>query len=600
MMKNCILSFALSGHGFSGAVCVKGQIVVATSLERLTRVKNDILLPISRADLETFGWKADPQVYRDDLDLPFDLERNYGSVDFSKVEKFTQLLKYLLEGAGITLEDVDCVVYSYRYNASAKQFFKERNPNIEFVVPEHHYAHACQAFLPSPFEEAAIMVVDGQGVPLARTGGDQLSGCLAYGRANHIEVLRELPVKHSLGGMYAAFTKKIGFETNEEGKTMGLAPYGNAQWYDVLKTDLKFDVKEYDVRSLSKLIRRRFQPEEVLYQLPPYIAFLSKIKRRAKSEPIADEHRNLAYAVQKLTEDVMIFLANWLHAQTGSKNLCIAGGVGLNCVANYQVLRKSKFDNIFVHPNAGDNGLVIGQALHVYNQVWGNRRSYVATTDSLGKSYSEEQVRHAVKVQQGDTGFSVSEYECLEEMYEAMATAIAAGCITSWYQGRSEFGPRALGNRSILADPRRADMKDILNSRVKFRESFRPFTPSVLAERCTEFFELDIPSPFMLFAGYVKPGKADLVPAITHVDNTARIQTVHRDDNERYYDLIKAFEKKTGIPMVLDTSFNVAGEPIVETPEDAIKCFLSTDIDILCIDRFVLSKSKRSSPALPR
>ncbi|MCG3770069.1 MAG: nebramycin 5' synthase [Nitrosomonadaceae bacterium] len=599
MKRNCILSFTLSGHGFSGVVCLDGKIIVATSLERLTRVKNDILLPISRMDLETFGWKSNPEVYREDLNIPFDLERDYSAVDFSKIEKFTLLLNYLLEAGGVTLNDVDCVAYSYRHNASAKKFFKERNPNIEFVVPEHHYSHACQAFLPSPFEEAAIMVVDGQGIPLARTGGDQLSGCLAYGKGNSINVLRDLPVKCSLGGMYAAFTKKIGFETNEEGKTMGLAPYGNRQYYDVLRKDLKFETAEYDLRSFSRLIKRGFRPEAVLYQLPSYAAFLSKFKRRAKYGEITDAHKDLAFAVQKLTEDVMIFLANWLHKKTGSKNLCIAGGVGLNCVANYQVLCKSSFSNVFIHPNSGDNGLAVGQALHVYNQVWGNSRRYVAITDSLGKLYSEEHIRLAVKAHQDDEGISVREFSNLHELYDVMAAAIEAGWITSWYQGRSEFGPRALGNRSIIVDPRRRDMKDILNSRVKFRESFRPFTPSVLAERASEFFELDVDSPFMLLAAYVKPGKAELVPAITHVDNTARVQTVTRDINERYYDLINAFARRTGIPMVLETSFNVAGEPIVETPDDAIRCFFSTDIDVLCIDRFLLSKKKNPS-FLPR
>ncbi|MEO5865334.1 MAG: carbamoyltransferase C-terminal domain-containing protein [Nitrospiraceae bacterium] len=598
MKRNCILSFTLSGHGFSGVVCLDGEITVATSLERLTRIKNDILLPISRTDLETFGWKNNPAIYQEDLDLPFDLEKDYSAIDFSKLEKFKLLLNYLLDAGGITLDNVDCVAFTYRHIASAKRFFKELNPNIEFVVPEHHYSHACQAFLPSPFEEAAIMVVDGQGVPLARTGGDQLSGCLAFGNGNSIDVLRDLPVKNSLGGMYAAVTKKIGFETNEEGKTMGLAPYGGPVYYDILRKKLKFDTKEFDVRNIHKLIKRGFRPEEVLYELPAYAAFLRKFKRRAKHEEIADEHKNLAFAVQKLTEDVMIYLADWLHEKTGSKNLCIAGGVGLNCVANYQVLHKSKFTNIFIHPSSGDNGLAVGQALHVYSQLWGNRRKYIAVTDSLGKSYSDEYIRLAVKAYQDDEDISVSEFSNLCELYNIVAAAIEAGWITSWYQGRSEFGPRALGNRSIIADPRRHDMKNILNSRVKFREGFRPFTPSVLAERSSEFFELDVDSPFMLLAAYVKPGKAELVPAITHVDNTARVQTVTRDINERYYDLITAFADRTGIPMVLETSFNVAGEPIVETPEDAIRCFCSTDIDVLCIDRFLISKKKKPLSSL--
>lgn len=588
----------LSGHGFSGTILIDGQVVIASSLERLTRVKNDVLLPLTRMDLETFGWKGDPQTYVRNVDLPWDLDRDLTAVDLGQEPKFVAFLAYLLDGAGITEADLDCVAWSYRHNETARRYFLGRNPAIEFVVPEHHHAHACQAFLPSPFEEAAIMVVDGQGVPLARTGGDQLSGCLAYGHGTTIDTLWELPVRHSLGGMYGEFTKAIGFETNEEGKTMGLAPYGGPEVYDVLRKDLKFETREFGLRDFAKLARRGFRPEEVLYQLPNYGRFLSEIPYRKKGEEITALHRNLAYATQKLTEDVMVQLADWLHAQTGSDNLCIAGGVALNCVANYEVLVKSKFKNVWVHPNAGDNGLAVGQALFVFNQLKGRTRTYVATTDSLGVSYSSARYRAAVeRAAAADANLIVQEYVDLAEMYRDFATQIADGRITSWCQGRSEFGPRALGNRSILADPRRADMKDVLNSRVKFREAFRPFTPSVLAENCADYFQLDIESPFMLMAAYVKPGTAELLPAITHADNTARVQTVTRDVNERYYDLIKAFGVLTGIPVVLDTSFNVAGEPIVETPEDAIRCFLSTDIDLLCIDNFIITKRERTAGA---
>lgn len=593
MTRNCILSFTLSGHGFSGALCVNGKIVVASSLERITREKNDILLPISKLDLVDFGWKSDPSIYQRDIDLPFDLSEHGSEVDFAQLPKFQQFLQYLLDAGGVDIKDVDCVVYSYRYVDAARKYFASVNAKIEFIVPEHHHSHASQAFLPSPFEEAAIMVVDGQGVPLERTGGDQLSGCLAYGHGKEIDTLWELPVRHSLGGIYGAFTKHIGFKTNEEGKTMGLAPYGNDEYYKILKSELKFESKEFDIRKLVSLAKRGFRPEEVLYQLPNYSAFLKKFNRRVKGEPLTDVHRNLAYAVQKITEDVMVHLANWLHEKTGSKNLCIAGGVGLNCVANYQVLIRSKFENIFIHPNPGDNGLVVGQALHAYCEVAGNQRNYVATHDYLGAEYSEERYRKAVEAVSSREDISVQEFTEMSGLYDAMAAAIADGKITSWCQGRSEFGPRALGNRSILADPRRHDMKDILNSRVKFRESFRPFTPSVLAERSSDFFELDVESPFMLLAAYVKKGKAELVPAITHEDNTARVQTVTPDVNERYYGLISAFEKRTGIPMVLDTSFNIADEPIVETPEDAIRCFLSTDIDVLGVGRFLVTKNKK-------
>ena len=590
MTKNVILSFTLSGHGFSGAVCIDGEIKCASSLERVTRIKNDLLFPISKADLEVFGWKADPQRYVDFLDYEFDLVNDYSKVDISKIENFHLLLNYLLEAANITLEDVEYVVYSYRHNEIVKKYFADKNPKIKFIVPEHHFSHACQAYLPSPFKEAAIMVVDGQGVPLKRTGGDQLCGSLSYGKNTDIETLIEFPVKYSLGGMYAEFTKKLGFKTNQEGKTMGLAAYGTSKYYDILKNELKFESLDFDYK---KILKKGLGFHNALYVLPDYFHFLAGFEDRKKGEEFTQVHKDLAFAVQKLTEDIMVYLANWLYEKTGSENLCIAGGVGLNCVANYQVLIRSKFKNIFIHPNAGDNGLVVGQALYVHNILNMNPRTYIDTHDYLGREYSENDIQLAINQFLENDLIEVVKYENMEELYSNMAQYIADGYITSWFQGRSEFGPRALGNRSILADPRRSDMKDILNSRVKFRESFRPFTPSVLAERSHEFFELEIESPFMLLAPYVKPNMGEIVPAITHADNTARVQTVTADINERYYNLIKAFDKITGVPMILDTSFNVADEPIVETPYDAISCFLKTDIDVLGLDRYILRKKSK-------
>lgn len=593
-MKEIILSLTLSGHGFSGLLFIDGELKIATSLERITRKKNDILLPISKTDLKTFGWNRNPEIYKENVDLPFDLENDYDNYDFNNSKSFLEMLDYLLGSENLTLSDVNYVAYGYRHVNSMERFFHEANPNIKFIVSEHHFGHACQAFLPSPYEDAAIMVVDGQGIPLDRTDGDQLSGCLAYGKNNTVENLYDLPVRHSLGGMYGAFTKKIGFKTNEEGKTMGLAPYGTSKYYDILKKDLKFNTKEYSIRDIKLLIKRGFKQREVLYQLPDYNKFLKSFPTRLKSEEITDVHRDLAYAVQKITEDVMLFLADWLYENTNTKNLCIAGGVGLNCVANYQVLINSKFDNIFVHPNSGDNGLAVGQALYIHNIMNKNERKYLATTDSLGKEYTDEDVLKAIESYSSDEDLEIVKYDDLEKMYDIFASYIEKGYITSWFQGRSEFGPRALGNRSIIADPRREDMKDILNSRVKFRESFRPFTPSVLAENVQDFFELDIESPFMLLAAYVKEGKGKLVPAITHEDNTARIQTVTEDVNKPYYRLLKAFYKRTGIPLFLETSFNIADEPIVETPSDAIRTFKSTDIDILCLKNHILKKKSKN------
>lgn len=593
MKRRCILSFTTSGHGVGGTVCIDGKIVTAVTLERITREKYDIMLPISKVDLETFGWRSDPKVYKDNIDLPFDLDGDYSKVDFNEVEKFQRLLDYLLGAAGIGLADVDCVAYSYRHNEAAQRFFREKNPKVEFIVPEHHYAHAAQAFLSSPFDDAAIMIIDGQGVPLSRTDGDPLSGCLAYGRGNALDLLWDLPVAYSLGDMYSYVTKLCGFKTNEECKTMGLASYGHRDIYEEVKKELRFEVGEYHVGNWQNLIKRGFKAKKYLYSLGDYASVFGKYEPRKSSGEITQDHINIAYAGQKLVEEVMIFLANWLQKTTGSKNLCIAGGVGLNCVANYQVLAASNFENIFVYPNAGDNGVCVGQALYIDNIIDGNPRVYTSTHDYLGTTYSDRDVEKAVDSFRSNEKVTVEHFADDEELYREMASYIKDGFITSWWQGRSEFGPRALGNRSILADPRNKDMKDILNFRVKFREGFRPFTPSVLKERSSEFFTLDVDSPFMLLAPYVQPGMDRIIPSVTHIDNTARVQTVTDDTNPRYYRLIKAFERLTGVPVVLNTSFNVAGEPIVETPEDAIRCFLSTDIDVLGIGNYIIRKNKK-------
>ncbi|MFZ2197196.1 MAG: carbamoyltransferase N-terminal domain-containing protein, partial [Thermodesulfovibrionales bacterium] len=384
-MKNkCILSFTTSGHGVGGALCIDGQIVAANTLERLSRVKYDIMLPISKADLLTFGWKGDPYHYKRNIDLPFDLGKDNLDVDFNKSEKFHKLLNHLLEAGGVRLKDVDCVTYSYRHNESAKRFFTQNNPHIKFIVPEHHFAHVCQAYLSSPFEDAAILVIDGQGVPMARTNDDPLSGCLAHGKGKSIEVLWDLPVKYSLGGLYAEVTKLCGFKTNEEGKTMGLAPYGDPEFYLALKKKLKFAASEYSVGDIRKIFKTGLAAKKYLYSFRGAYSFLRQFPEREKKEEFTDISKKLAFAGQRLIEDIMTYLVNWLYDVTGSKNLCISGGVGLNCVANYKVFAQSKFENIFVYPNAGDNGLCVGQALYVYNVLGGNDRKYVADHDYLG------------------------------------------------------------------------------------------------------------------------------------------------------------------------------------------------------------------------
>ena len=590
MNRRSILGITTSGHGVGAALCIDGKIVGATNLERLTRKKYDIMLPISKADLITFGWKGNPRHYEANIDLPFDLHNDYSSIDFSESEKLDLLINYILSIGGISFSDLDCVAYSYRHVESMRKYFKDRKPSIDFIVPEHHFAHACQAYLASPFEEAAIMILDGQGVPLERTGFDQLSGCIAFGKGGAIEIINEFPVADSLGGMYAEITKMCGFKTNEEGKTMGLAPYGTDELYVKAKPRLGLKSNKYSLEQLMRRFKRNSRSKETLYNLGKYRWILRNYPRRSANGEFTELYKNIAFMGQKILEDVVIYLANWLHDQTGCSNVCIAGGVGLGCVANYEMLINSGFKNIFISPNSGDNGLAVGQALYVDNIIDGNPRIYVTTHDYLGKKYSETEIERAVNMCAERNDVIVTKFDSMQRLYCKLVEKIEKGQIVSWWQGRSEFGPRALGNRSILADPRKAEMKDILNSRVKFRESYRPFCPSVLQERASEYFALDVDSPYMLLAPYVKPGKEKEVPAITHVDNTARVQTVNRAENEKYYSLIKEFEKQTGTPMLLNTSFNVSGEPIVETPGDAIHCFLSTDIDVIGLSCYYIEK----------
>jgi carbamoyltransferase len=557
----------MSGHGVGGAILVDGIPVVATTLERLTRKKYDIMLPISQCDLETFGWKGDPQNYKQGLDLEFDFEHDYSNVDFSKNEKFNLLLEYLLSASGLDLQDIHRVYWTYRHEESAFNYVRDHIPSAFFSVPEHHEAHAKQAFYPSPFDEAAILVVDGQGVPMERTGGDQLSGCLAYGQGTQIKVLSELPVRYSLGDMYSHFTRLSGFRTNEECKTMGLSAYGTDKIYDELMKEVRFNCTERNWRRLD------FRARHYLYSLGRY--------RQALNKWTEYDPKDMAYAGQKITEDVLIRLANWLYEKTKSKNLCISGGVALNCVANYKILDHTPFENVWIYPNAGDNGLAVGQALQ--------GREYQADNDYLGREYSDKDIEQAFW-NGWDGKLPFQWWDDVNKIPPIMAKHIADGKICAWYHGRSEYGPRALGNRSILADPRNPNMKDHLNAKVKHRESFRPFTPSVLREKCGEYFTLDIESPFMLLAPYVFRDERDIIPAVTHVDGTARVQTVTREQNPLYYSLIQEFEKLTGIPILLNTSFNVAGEPIVETPEDAVRCFKSTEIDVLSIGNYILTK----------
>jgi carbamoyltransferase len=470
------------------------------------------------------------------------------------------------------------------------------------VFAEHHESHAASAFFPSPFEEAAILTLDGVGEWATATRG--------VGRGNRIELTHQVDFPHSLGLLYSAFTHYCGFRVNSgEYKLMGLAPYGEPRMAGTIRRELiairddgsfRLNMQYFDFAHGLRMTSRRF---DELFGGPA----------RRPDEPITDKHADLAASIQVVTEDVVLAAARALARETRTKYLCMAGGVALNCVANGRVLREGPFENVWVQPAAGDAGGALGVALFVQHQLLGKER-VVDPSDSqqgslLGPRHSDDEIEAMLR----RVGAKYVRHESDDALIVAVAEAIASEKVVGWFQGRMEFGPRALGARSILGDPRSERMQSVMNLKIKFRESFRPFAPSVLRSRVHEWFEMreGEDSPYMMFVAPVRQEKRlsppasaaslsgldrlkvprSVVPAVTHVDCSARVQTVDEKRHGRYHRLLSAFEQRTGCPVLINTSFNVRGEPIVCTPEDAWRCFRATDIDVLVLERFVMEKT---------
>jgi carbamoyltransferase len=470
------------------------------------------------------------------------------------------------------------------------------------LFAEHHHSHAASAFYPSPFNDALVLTVDGVGEWCTTMAG--------VGRGNTIDVLKEIHFPHSLGLLYSAFTYYLGFRVNSgEYKLMGLAPYGEPRFCNVILNNLidlkadgsfKLDMSYFNYCTGLTMTNEKF---DRLFGMPP----------RQESDPLTQKHMDIAASIQVVLEEAMLRLTNSLAAEHGQRNLCLAGGVALNCVANGKILRGGKFDRLWVQPAAGDAGGAVGAALlgyHHFNgaerRLNGSRLGDAMSGAYLGPSYSEAEIRERLTAE--GARFEVVDDEAA--LLDRSAEALADGRAVGWFQGRMEFGPRALGNRSILADPRNPEMQKTLNLKVKYRESFRPFAPAVLAEDVQEWFELDQPSPYMLLVADVakrhrietNEGEHErsgieklktlrsVVPAITHVDFSARVQTVHRDTNPRFHALLRAFKQRTGCPVLVNTSFNVRGEPIACTPEDAFRCLMGTEIEMLVIGNCILQK----------
>jgi carbamoyltransferase len=446
----------------------------------------------------------------------------------------------------------------------------------EVLFAEHHQSHAAAAFLPSPFEEAAILTLDGV--------GEWATATLGVGRGSSLELIKEIRFPHSLGLLYSAFTYYLGFKVNSaEYKVMGAAPYGKPRFVDLILREL-VDLRE---DGSFKLNMKYFAYDYGLTMTNKKFADLFGRPRRGPESKMEDFHWDVAASVQAVTEEAVLRMVRELHARTEMKHLCMAGGVALNCVANGRVMREGPFEELWVQPAAGDAGSALGAALFVHNAVLGKPRTFHMTHAYWGPKYDDEEIRRFLD------GRKLTYHTCSrDEMIRETARLLdEEQKVVGWFQGRLEWGPRALGSRSILADARNSENWQRVNLKIKFRESFRPFAPAVLKEKASDWFDIDRESPYMLLVCQVREGRE--IPAVTHVDGSARLQTVSRETHPEFYDLIKAFDDRSGCPVIINTSFNVRGEPIVCTPEDAYLCFMRTHMDVLVLGNQVLLKEEQ-------
>ena len=557
-----ILGISCYYHDSAAALLKDGEIIAAAQEERFTRIRHD-------------------------QDFP------------------EQAVKYCLKEAGITIEQVDYIgfydkpmvkferilqTYIATWPRSFPSFIKsvpmwlqkklwipslikkELGYEGDVLMIEHHLSHAASSYLVSPYDDAAIVTVDGV--------GEWATSTICHGVGSDIKILKEIRFPHSLGLLYSAYTYYLGFKVNSaEYKVMGLAPYGEPKYVDKVmetitynddgsfKMNMKYFAYDYGLRMTNKEFEKLFgqptrEPESKLEQF----------------------HKDVAMSVQVVTEEIVLRMVRHAAELTGSKNLCMAGGVALNCVANGRVVKETPYKDVFIQPAAGDAGGAVGVATYLYHTVLGNERKWKWEHAYLGPEYKTDEIRKFLD----ENGIVYKEFD-ENGMLDATVQALVDQKTIGWFQGRMEFGPRALGARSIIADARNPENKTVVNLKIKFRESFRPFAPSVLEEKCNEWFELDIPSPYMLLVADVREGKRT-IPAVTHVDQSARIQTVNEKEHARYYNLIKRFDEKTGCPLIINTSFNVRGEPIVCKPDEAYTCFMRTNMDVLVLDKFVMYK----------
>ena len=595
-----ILGISAFYHDSAATILVDGKIIAAAQEERFTRKKHDASYPFNAIEFVLNFAK----IKLSDVDQVIFFEKPF--------LKFERLLETYVAFAprGFKSFCMAMPVWLKDKLFQKKMLFNELkrhdnnfNDNKKIYFSDHHLSHAASAFFPSPFEEAVVLTADGV--------GEWATTTVAIGKGNKLEIKKEIHFPHSLGLLYSAFTYYTGFKVNSgEYKLMGLAPYGTPIYEDKIKNNI-IDVKEdgsfhldqsyFNYATGLTMTNKKFDN-----------LFGQKV-RDSKHEKLTQFHMDIASSIQKVTEDVMIKLIKSLKVEFNLPNLCLAGGVALNCVANGKILKEKIFDNVWVQPAAGDAGGSLGAALALWHIDQDNSRT-VNYKDSMQGSYlGPEYSQKEIEEQLDKAG---AKYEIFkdEELLDKTATNLSNEKAIGWFQGRMEFGPRALGGRSILGDPRSEKMQKNLNLKVKYRESFRPFAPSILKEDLSKWFDINVDSPYMLMVANINKDKAvemtedqknlfgidklnvkrSEIPAVTHVDYSARIQTVHKETNEKYFRLIEKFKDKTNCPILVNTSFNVRGEPIVSTPLDAFNCFMGNELDYLVIGNCILEKTKQN------
>jgi carbamoyltransferase len=590
-----ILGISCYFHDAAATLIKDGVVISAAEEERFSRIKHDYEFPENAINfcLNLEGIETEDLEYVVFFEKPF---VKFERLLLCTMQTFPRSMKLFREAMITWLGDKLWIKHLLQNKLGID--------SSKILFSEHHLSHAASSFYCSPFSEAAILTVDGV--------GEWTTATLGIGRGTDIKLLKEIRFPNSLGLLYSAFTAFLGFEVNEgEYKVMGMAPFGDPKYvdqvYEVVNVDdeggFELDMDYFSFHySTEKTFTKKFEKlfgdprdpkAEFFTDASGYPSYFEE--KPDNYDEIAKQNQyyaDIAASIQVVTEQIMVKMANYAYKETGLKHLCMAGGVALNSVANRKILSQSPFEDIYIQPAAGDGGASTGAALYAYHAILGKPRNFVMEHAYWGQEHSPADTEEFLK----ENNISYELVEDDQKLIERVVDSIQNGKVIGWHQGRFEWGPRALGNRSILADPRSTEMKDIVNVKIKFREPFRPFAPSILEEKAGEYFDIDeperhYPARFMLYVTDVREDKRDILPAITHVDGTGRLQTVRKDLNPKYHKLIETFGEATGVPVLLNTSFNLKGEPVVNTPAEAFSSFSASGMDLLVLGNYLVTKN---------